>query len=111
MAEETFAAGSGTVACWTTNNYICFRSGGKASGGASMDMRGDAAASFMAEAGASWWDEWEPTAAEQRQHAPPRKRRAWQPPADSDAQLLAKLTTEVRGDHQIIKPRRTNGAL
>ena len=49
--------------------------------------------------GAAWWQEWEPSAAEarqQQQQQAPQKSRPWQPPADSDAQVLAALTTKVR---------------
>ena len=55
--------------------------------------------------GAAWWQEWEPSAAEarqqqqqqqrQQQQQAPHRPRPWQPPADSDAQVLTTLTTQV----------------
>ena len=54
--------------------------------------------------GAAWWQEWEPSASEarqqqqqqrQQQQQTPRRPRPWQPPADSDAQVLGTLTLQV----------------
>jgi hypothetical protein len=62
--------------------------------------------------GAAWWQEWEPSASEarqqqqqqqqqqrQQQQQAPHRPRPWQPPADSDAQVLTTLTTQVASGH------------
>ena len=65
-------------------------------GGSAVDLRADMGDFGGGGPGAAWWQEWQPTAAEERQEQQrARKHKAWQAPADSDAQLLASFTTEV----------------
>lgn len=63
--------------------------------------------------GAAWWQEWEPSASEaqqqqqqqrQQQQQAPHRPRPWQPPADSDAQVLTTLTTQVIIGHALADP-------
>jgi hypothetical protein len=76
----------------------------------------DVAASFgsydNSGGGAAWWQEWEPSASEarqqqqqqqrqQQQQQAPHRPRPWQPPADSDAQVLTTLTTQVSSGHAL----------
>lgn len=71
--------------------------GGGGGAGQTADMHADMGSYTNGGSGAPWWEEWDPSEAETRQQrGAPKKPKPWQAPADSDAQLLNGLGTEVR---------------